>query len=178
MKKPAIYFGLILLFLGGCADQQAHANKLQEMNDFHWTAQQARVNNIPIMIMFTAAHCEFCHQLERSVLNPMIRGGLYDGYAMHMRKVNTGMGDQIKFSDDETITKPNFARMYRADVTPTVIFVNSSGIPVADPLIGSMDVQLYASMIHQRLNQAYERMGNPMRLPVNPDQMRRPLPTQ
>ncbi|UQB42307.1 thioredoxin fold domain-containing protein [Thiomicrospira microaerophila] len=174
MKKLLI-FGFSLFLLAGCFDRQAHAN-MQELSDFHWLSQQARANNIPIMLMFTGPHCEFCTQLERTVFNPMLRGGMYEGYALHMRKVSE-LHQEIRFNADERITKRNLARMYRADVTPTVIFVDSRGIPVAEPMIGSMEVQLYLGMIHQRLNQAYERMGNPMRLPVNPDQMQRPLPS-
>ncbi|WP_044413673.1 thioredoxin family protein [Thiomicrospira microaerophila] len=174
-QKRGLWLGLALLVLTGCSEPFAHANKLQEMDDFHQVAQQAKAQNIPIMIMFTAEHCRFCHQLEREVLNPMIRGGLYEGYAMMLRKVDTDLNSQIKFSDNESLSKRNFARMYRAHVTPTVIFVDASGKPVAEPLVGTMDVQLYAGLIHQRLNQAYTRMENPMRLPVSPDQMRRPL---
>lgn len=176
MIKLLTTLSVSLVLLVGCCDRQAQANtKLQEMDDFHWIAQQARADNIPIMIMFTAAHCEFCHILTDSVLDPMILGGLYDGYAMYMRKVSTDRHRYIKFNENETIGKRQFARMYNADITPSVIFVNANGIPVAEPLIGVMDSQLYAGLIHQRLNQAYERMGNPMRLPVSPEDMRRPL---
>lgn len=172
---PIIYFVLTALLLTGCSSQQANAHKIQEMDDFHAVSQLAQETNIPIMIMFTAEHCNFCHQLERDVLNPMMRGGLYEGYAMLMRKVDLDHQHPIKFSDKETISTRNFARMYRAQVTPTVIFINAKGLPVAEPLVGTMDVQLYAGLIHQRLNIAYANMGNPMRLPISPDQMRRPL---
>jgi thioredoxin-related protein len=175
MFKKWIAMLLAVGFLAGC-DQKAQASLLPEMDNFHFVAQQAREKNIPIMIMFTAYHCEFCSQVDAAVLTPMIRGGLYDGYAMYMRKVSTDNSRQLVFSPSETLSKFDFARMYRADITPTVIFVDWRGLPVAEPLVGSMDVQLYAAMIHQRLNVAYERIGNPMRLPVNPEQMRRPLP--
>lgn len=164
------------VLLMGC-EQNAQANDLQEMDDFHYVAQMAQRDNVPIMIMFTAKWCEFCNQLKREVLNPMIRGGLYDGYAMYMRQVSLDMHSPIKFSETETIQKRQFGRMYKADITPTLIFVDSRGLPVADPIIGVADVQLFGGMIHRSLNQAYENMGNPMRLPAMPEQMRRPLPT-
>lgn len=175
MTKPIWALALTVFFLVGC-EREAQANTLREMDDFHWVAQQARGDNLPIMIMFTAQWCEFCNQLKDSVLNPMIRGGLYDGYAMYMRQVSLDMHSPIKFSEEETIEKRAFARMYNADVTPTVIFVNSRGLPVAEPLVGTFDVQLYAGLIHARLNEAYQRMNNPMRLPTSPEDMRRPLP--
>ncbi|WFE69602.1 thioredoxin fold domain-containing protein [Thiomicrospira sp. R3] len=173
MKKPIAFIGLSLFLIFASFQHKAQAN-LAELTDFHWVSQQARAQNIPIMLMFTGPHCEFCSQLERTVFNPMIRGGMYEGYALYMRKVSE-LHQEIRFNADERITKGNMMRMYRADVTPTVIFVDPNGIPVAEPMIGSMEIQLYLGMVHQRLNQAYERMGNPMRLPVNPDQMRRPL---
>lgn len=174
MLKKWLAMLLAVGFLAGC-DQKVEASLVPEMDNFHFIAQQARENNLPIMIMFTAYHCDFCSQVDEAVLTPMMRGGLYDGYAMYIRKVNIDDG-QLTFSPSETITKFNFAKMYRADVTPTVVFVDWRGLPIAEPLVGSMDVQLYAAMIHQRLNLAYERIGNPLRLPVSPEQMRRPLP--
>ncbi|WP_044413670.1 thioredoxin family protein [Thiomicrospira microaerophila] len=173
MKKRIAFITLSLMVMLGGIQHKAQAN-LEELTDFHWLSQQARAANIPIMLMFTGPHCEFCSQLERTVFNPMIRGGMYEGYALYMRKVSE-LHQEIRFNADERITKGNMMRMYRADVTPTVIFVDWRGLPIAEPMIGSMEVQLYLGMVHQRLNNAYEKLGNPMRLPVNPDQMRRPL---
>lgn len=174
MKKLMTVLGLTLVMLTGCFDRQAYAS-MQELTDFNWVAQQARADNIPIMLLFTGPNCEFCSQLETFTFNPMLRGGKYEGYAMYMRKVSDQY-QTIQFNAHETILKRDLARMYRADISPTVIFVDSRGVPVADPLIGALDVQLYLGLIHQRLNLAYERMGNPMRLPVRPEDMQRPLP--
>ncbi|WP_029933397.1 thioredoxin family protein [Thiomicrospira pelophila] len=172
-----LIFTLVLssLILAGC-DREAQANNLKEMDDFAWTAQQAREKNIPIMIMFTAEWCDFCHQLKREVLNPMLLGGLYEDYAVIMRQVSVDSSAPLKFSDTETIAKQDFAKLYNADITPTLIFVDSRGLPVGDRIVGVSDTQLFAAMIHRSINQAYEKMGNPMELPASPEQMRRPLP--
>lgn len=172
-----IIFTLVLssLLLAGC-DREAQANQLKEMDDFAWTAQEARDKNIPIMIMFTAKWCDFCHQLKSDVLNPMLRGGLYEGYAVIMRQVSVDSSQQIKFSSNENIAKNEFAKMYNAEVTPTLLFVDSRGLPVADRIVGTFDTQIFAAMVHKSLNQAYENMGNPMVLPTSPENMTRPLP--
>jgi thioredoxin-related protein len=161
--------------LVGC-ERPAQANVVPEMDDFHWTAQMAAEKNIPIMIMFTAKWCEFCDILKNEVLNPMMRGGFYDGYAMYIRTVSIDSYTPLKFSATEEIDKRKFAEMYRAEITPTLIFVDSRGLPIADRIVGTMDTQLFAGMIHRSINQAYEKLGNPMRLPVKPEDMRRPLP--
>lgn len=173
-----IFSAVLLSFLSfGCSgSSQAQARTLQEMDDFHWIGQLANQKNIPIMIMFTAQGCEFCRQLKREVLNPMILGGLYDGYAMYMRQVSLDDYTPLKFSDEESIDKRAFARMYRAEITPTIIFVNSRGIPIAEKIVGVFDTQLFAARIHQAINQGYEQLGNPMELPTRPDDMTRPLP--
>lgn len=174
MRKLISVLFLSLFTLLGC-ERSAQANTLQEMDDFHYVAQQASQQNIPIMIMFTAKWCEFCNQLKREVLDPMIKGGLYDGYAMYMRQVSLDLHSPIVFSATETIQKRQFARLYNADITPTIIFVDSRGVPVGDRIVGVADVQLFGGMIHRSLNQAYENMGNPMRLPAMPEHMTRPL---
>ncbi len=165
---------LILLvtpfLLIGC-DKTAQANTLQEMDSFYEVAQQAQRDNLPIMIMFSAEHCGFCIQLKREVLDPMMRNGMYDGKVMYMRQVSLDMHSPMQFSATETIEKRAFASMYRADITPTIIFVDSRGLPIADRLVGVFDTQLYAGMIHRSLNQAYEKLGNPLRLPATPEQM-------
>ena len=105
----------------------------------------------------------------------MLRGGLYEGYAVIMRQVSVDASQQIKFSANENIAKNEFAKMYNAHVTPTLIFVDSRGLPVGDRIVGNFDTQIFAAMIHKSLNQAYEKMGNPMVLPTSPEHMRRPL---
>lgn len=165
---------LVSFLLVGC-ERPAQANTIQEMDDFHWTAQLAAEKNIPIMIMFSAQWCEFCEQLKREVLNPMILGGMYDGYAMYIRQVSLDSYTDLKFSETETIDKRRFAGMYGADITPTLVFLDSRGLPIGDTLLGVSDIQLFAAMIHRSVNQAYEKLGNPMRLPPSPEDMRRPL---
>lgn len=177
MQKLLLALAAALLIVGCESQAQTNQSKtLQEIDDFSLVASEASNKNIPILIMFTAEDCGFCKQLKREVINPMLKGGLYDGYAMLMRQISVDSKVELLLPDGESVKKFRYARSHRAFATPTLIFVDAHGRQIGDPIIGTADTQLYAAMIHKSVNQGLTKLGNPMKLPVVPEAMTRPLP--
>lgn len=176
MRFHLSIFWLALLMLTAC-DQSAKANAdgyatspLQELTDLEQLAAQARQKNLPILLSVGAQWCEFCHQLRDEVLSPMALGGDYEGHYMFMRYLSIDDHQPIAGISGKPVIKHQLAESYGADLTPTVIFINGDGQEVADKIVGIANIELFSALIHNRLNQAYKNMGNPLRINVMPGQ--------
>ncbi len=164
-----------ILFLVGCdkaanASGYAENSKLKELTNLQALAAEARERNLPIMLTVGAEWCEFCHILREEVLDPMALGGDYDGKVMFMRYLSIDEHQPIPDVNGQPIRKDELARRYKADLTPTVIFIDGQGQKVAANIVGIANIELYTTLIHKHLNQAYQKMGNPLRLEAMPGQ--------
>lgn len=180
MQKVFSIIWVALLFLTAC-DQPAKANSdqynastLKELTDLQSLAQQAREQNLPILLSVGAQWCAFCHQLRDEVLSPMALGGDYEGKFMLMRYLSIDDHRPIPGVSGKLIEKAKLAASYGADLTPTVIFIDGQGREVADKIVGIANIELFSALIHNRLNQAYQNMGNPLRISVMPGQQLSP----
>ncbi len=146
--------------------------KLTGLMDLQALGQESKQQNLPIMLMFTANWCPFCHTLIDEVLDPMILGGQYDGKYMLMRYVDISTSKPIIGIDGKPIKKRVWAESFRADLVPTILFLDGEGKEVAPRIIGIANIEFYPALIHRNLNIAYKNMNNPLRIPVVPNLMK------
>ncbi|MDG6774590.1 thioredoxin family protein [Thiomicrorhabdus sp. ZW0627] len=141
----------------------------KELENLQQLAEESNRTGLPILLMFGAEWCEFCEQLVEEVFNPMAMRGNYDGKVVLMRHVGVDEQALIPGLDGEPIKKSRWAYQLDADLTPTVIFIDSRGREVAPRIVGISNIHMYAGVIHRNLNIAYEKMGNPLRIPSMPE---------
>lgn len=141
---------------------------IPELENLQALGALAKQKNLPIMLAFGAEWCEFCKQLKSEVLDPMALGGDYEGKYMYMRYVSLDDPKPIPDFNGKPILKSNWADHYDVDLTPTVLFVDGDGQEVAPRLVGIPNIEFYSSRILRALNQAYAKMGNPMRVSTMP----------
>jgi len=148
-----------------------HSVKQKELYNLHELAKLSEKNNLPIMLTFVAEWCEFCHILGSEVLDPMTLGKLYEGKYMYMRYVSIDDHEPIPGIDNKPINKDKWSDKYDAELTPTMIFIDSKGNQVAPAIVGIANIELYTTLIHKALNIAYKKMGNPMVIPPFPEDL-------
>jgi len=145
--------------------------KQKELYNLYELAKKAEAKNLPIVLTFVAEWCEFCHILGSEVLDPMALSGVYDENYMFMRYVSIDDPKPIKGFDNKLMIKDKFADKYNADLTPTMIFIDSTGKQVADPIVGIAAIELYSMLIHKALNQAYKNMNKPLKIPSTVEEL-------
>lgn len=152
---------LPLFVISGC--ESASPSPLVTTDNLAELATEAQKNNIPIMLFVSAPNCHYCHQLERSVIAPMLKNTRYPRFVL-LRRLNLGANQVIDF--DHTAKDPiNIAARYNAQLTPTIIFLSANGEHLTDNIVGvAADLDLYGGMIDGRINQALTRLGNPEQL--------------
>lgn len=138
--------------------------QIKELYNLQQLAQAAQVHNLPIMLAFGAEWCEFCEQLKEEVLDPMALGGEYEGKWMLMRYVSIDDPEPFIFLDGTPKIKSKWFDELNLDVTPVVIFLDSQGHPLAEPIVGISNIEFFPLLVHQHLNQCYQKLGNPIRI--------------
>ncbi len=174
MRLPLLSFILSLLlgFSSLAVAQSGKPEKLPELMNLQSLAIQSKQSNLPIMLMFGADWCPFCHTLVDEVLNPMMLGGKYEGIYMYMRRVGTDLNKAIPGIDGQPLQKRLWAEELRADLVPTVLFIDGHGKEVAPRIIGITNIEFYPALIHRSLNIAYKNMGNSLTIPIVPNLMK------
>ncbi len=177
MISVLFLFSLVLLKAeaksGQPSAEGAHSDlvKQKELRNLYALAKKAEQKNLPIMLTFVAEWCDFCHILGSEVLDPMALGGLYEGKYMYMRYVSIDDHEPIPGIDNKPINKDKWSDKYDAELTPTMIFIDSKGNQVAPAIVGIANIELYTTLIHKSLNIAYKKMNNPTKLPPFPDDL-------
>jgi thioredoxin-related protein len=165
ISRRLLLSSLILLLpffmIAGC--ESASPSSLVTTNNLAELATEAKKTNIPIMLFVSAPDCHYCHQLERSVIAPMLKNARYPQFVL-LRRFNLGADQVVDF--DNTVKDPlNIAARYHAQLTPTIIFLSADGERLTDNIIGvAANLDLYGGMIDSRINQALSRLGNPAQL--------------
>lgn len=186
MNKPTLGFqyrkwilstlAIVALFnLSSCTNDSFAKTRVAELNDLQTLAQQAKQQQLPIMLLFSAKWCDYCIVLKQEVLDPMMLNGMYEGKWLYIRQVSVDDSTPLKNLDGSLIKKGDWAYKMSADLTPTVLFIDSNGKQVADPIIGISEITLYANLIHMRLNQAYKNMGVDKHIPETPELLEKSL---
>ncbi len=148
---------LPLLGVFGCSD--AKESNILTVEHLAQLAIEAKEKNIPIMLFVTAPYCGYCHQLERDVIVPMLKNPRYAPLVL-VRRFDLSK-DSITDFDGNTKDSMRIATRYKAQLTPTLVFLSPDGQQLTEHILGvAADLDLYGGMIDTRINQALKKLGN------------------
>lgn len=153
------------------SNEQVTTDKLIELTDLQKLAEQSEKKGLPIVLMFSAQWCEYCDVLKEHALNPMMKSGLYEGKLGLFRHVGIDEAEPLVLLNGERLKKSKWAYQLNADLTPTILFIDSRGQEVAERLVGISELTLFSALVHARLNEAYKNMGIDKVIPATPEQL-------
>ena len=166
---PALLLLVVTLYFVSPFSFARANSQVKELQNLQLLAEKSKQLELPIMLMFGAQWCEYCEVLKEQVFAPMALGGLYDEKVVLMRHVGVDEAALIPDWYGQPIKKSKWAYQLNADLTPTVLFLDGFGREVAPRIIGVTEITLYAGLIHQNLNLAYQNMGLKKQIPVTPE---------
>lgn len=141
------------------ACNSAYATELQTVTNLQQLAQQAAAQKVPMLLFVTAPHCRYCHQLERDVIQPILKNQQYQ-HKVLMRRLDLAEDMLVDF-DGQRKDSMLVAKRYRAQLTPTMVFLAPDGNLIEENILGVVaDIDQYGGMIDARLNRALTALGN------------------
>lgn len=118
---------------------------------------QCETRRLPILLMFSAEECPFCHTVEEEFLKPMMISGDYDDKVMIRKVMLDGHDDAVGF-DGEPLDASLLAAQYNVFATPTLVFVDGQGNEIAEKLIGVNTVDYYGAYLDQSIDEAKQTL--------------------
>ena len=113
-------------------------------------SQSAR---LPILMFVSQKDCKYCKRLRRQVLFPMVRAGELEGKVI-LREVSLDTGFSLQGFEGVEIAGREFAARYNVFVTPTLLLLDGQGVSLADPLVGTPNLEFYAFYLHRAIETA------------------------
>ena len=158
--RPTILLALAALLLSGCPSAASPGDGLPPATDLAATARLAARKAIPIVVMFEARWCEFCHILREEVLDPMAGNRAdYEGRIAFFRRVSIDSDTPVADFDGRMTTHRALGERYDIDVTPTAMLFDPGG-RVLRRIVGlpGGTVETYGDTLLPAIEQATEQL--------------------
>ena len=141
------------------SDVQANGNNFPQPADFSLTGDDARIQNIPIMVLFSSVHCDYCKFIKEEFLNPMLKSGDYLDKVI-IKVVEDDEGDEVIDFNKETIDSGDFSDRYKIIFTPTIIFINSGGVELTERIVGLGNVEYFGGFLDEAIDNAQIKINS------------------
>lgn len=152
-----------LEFLEGlCCEATSHDSwrLITWADSFVADARLATKKHFPIVVFVSQTGCQFCEALRQQVLLPMMRSGMIQEQAV-FRELSLDDGFTLEDFDGAEISGAKFARRYAADITPTLVFLDSSGKELVKKRIGISNMEYYGFYLGKSIKAATAALGMP-----------------
>ena len=145
---------LLMFTVAGCADEsEAPVRLISHAESFARDSGLSEGQQLPIVVFVSQHGCEFCAALRKQVLFPMIRSHSLEGKAI-LRELSLDAGFVVVDFDGSSVAGADFARRYAAVITPTLLFLDSSGAEIAAKLVGTGNLEFYGFYLEESLREA------------------------
>lgn len=152
-KKTFIFIVLLLLSSGVIAD-----TKIQTVKDLKLLKEQLELNNLPVLLLFTAQDCDYCEAIRKNHLLPMVESGDYAS-KMLFRQLYIEDFSYLRNEKGELISGDTVALKYDVEVTPTILFVDSKGQELSERIVGINNLDYFDKLLSTSISNAISRVS-------------------
>ena len=121
--------------------------------DFAAHARRASSLDVPLIVLVSLRDCVYCGPIRQRELAPLVRSGKYE-----VREIGMDSTTPVQDFDGSTTTGVAWARAHGVKVSPTVLFLDTNGRPVADPLIGAGLPDFYGAYLDDAIARGRARL--------------------
>ncbi|WP_224785923.1 hypothetical protein [Pandoraea fibrosis] len=135
------------------AKPRAEPSTVPMATDFAAHARRAASLDAPLIVLVSLRDCVYCGPIRQRELAPLVRSGKYE-----VREIGMDSRTAVRDFDGSTTTGVAWARAHGVKVSPTVLFLDTSGRPVADPLIGAGLPDFYGAYLDDAIARGRARL--------------------
>lgn len=177
-RSVVLSFSLLMLGIATIGHSGTSSNyrpKVKVTKNLHTDAEAAARQSIPVLLVFSAAHCPYCELLEEEILQPMLISGDYDDKVL-IRKILIDEDSNLADFSGQSISARQFAYQHNVFVTPTMLFFDASGKELAKRMIGINTVELFGGEVDQAIDTSLSllRQKNAKENPIAPVEAGKP----
>jgi len=130
--------------------RRPRAHALPAAADLAADGAASRERRIPILLFFDREDCPYCERALREYVVPMGADVPWRDDAL-MRQVEADRAVPVVGFDGRATTHGALAARYGVSLTPTVLVVDGSGKPLAEPIVGLLTADFYGAYLEDAL---------------------------
>ncbi len=152
--KRFLPYLFILLIPGLALSGSAEMIQSQDLRDESRIVDES---NLILVIEFSSEYCGYCRQLELDFLMPMQRNSDYDDKIL-IRSVSMSDYEYLVDFEGRSVSTAEFASQYGVVITPTLVFLDSKGVEMAEKLVGFWSRDYFGGFIDNSIDEAREKL--------------------
>jgi thioredoxin-related protein len=122
----------------------APGGELPPSHDLAPLAAQARQAGVPLLLLFSQPHCEYCARLQDEVLSPLAAAA---GQRVLIARVHVAPDEVLRDFAGQPVSAQALAARYQVRLFPTVLLVNARGEALVPPVVGYQTPELYPAYL-------------------------------
>ena len=142
-----------LLLLSGTQSVFAVEGEIPHANNFVETGLMSRQQGIPAVVFVSRDACPYCRTLRDKVLKPMLTADKFEHRAI-LVEVSLDRAKPLTDFENRQMTAKAFGELYRAEITPTLLFLDSDGREIGKRIIGISNLELYGHYLQKSIDKA------------------------
>lgn len=128
-------------------------NDIPMAGNLQKSAELAQQQAIPTVVFVSRDACPYCRTLRDSVLGPMYAAGKFEGRAV-LVEVSLDKPESLTGFDGQLIAVKDWGQMYKARITPTLLFLDTEGQEIGKRRIGISNLEMYGFYLQQSIDEA------------------------
>lgn len=127
--------------------------EIPTVNNLNTIGQLALKQGIPVIVFVSREACPYCRSLRDKILKPMLAADKFEHRAL-LVEINLDRIDPMTGFENSQLTAKAFAEYYRAEITPTLLFLDSAGREISTRIVGISNLELYGFYLQKSIDAA------------------------
>lgn len=124
---------------------------LPAAQDFAADARLMREHKVPMLLLFSAAGCDWCDRARQQVLDPLAADPATASRVL-MRQIDIDRRVAITDFSGKAATHSDFARARKVRLTPTLMVLDPEGREIAEAIVGVRLIDFYGTYIERAID--------------------------
>ncbi|MET0123157.1 MAG: thioredoxin fold domain-containing protein [Candidatus Thiodiazotropha sp. 6PLUC9] len=146
--------GLINLLL--VCSVNADQNRFPVADDLYKLGAEAEKRELPILLLISQYHCEYCERIKREVLQPMQTNKDFQNRVL-VGELMIDAGEKVVDFQGKQVESAAFSQRYGVFVTPTLLFLDNQGREAAERILGINTLDYLVFYIEDAIEKATKK---------------------
>lgn len=153
-----LFFFFSLLFLSQSVRSDGY-ERLLYLKNFKTLSERACKENKIMVVMVSRESCPYCIKLKKQIFMPEVKNGELNSQWL-LRELLIDGGDTHIGFDGEKIESVDYARLIKATLTPTVLFLGPNGKELGQRIVGTGGaIDFYSFYLKRSINEALDQLN-------------------
>ena len=151
-KRLAITF-ISLFALIGTQSLFAAGVEIPPANDLSEIGRISQQQDIPVIVFVSRDACPYCRTLRDTILKPMLTANKFEHRAV-LVELSLDRVETLTGFEDKQMTARAFGELYQAEITPTLLFLDSNGREISKRIVGISNLEFYGHYLQKSTDEA------------------------